>query len=305
VVADQQVAIVTGASSGFGRLITYALAADGYRVVGAFRGSHGGFDSQAEHLVDGFTAGGPEHLAGSVEPLRMDVSDAASVSRGIQDIHHRTGRIDVLVNAAGYGLLGPMECTPIAETTRLYQTNVFGTMMLCQAIAPLMRARGGGTIVNMGSDVGVRPNLFQSSYAATKFAVDGFSQVLRLELAPFGIKVALVVPGWYATEFGNSVVSTFTTSPYAEIYAELAAAWEIGVAAVEGPNPDPHEVMESVMAAVRSKAQHYRYIVGWNSDRIGDIDEAEVEHYQNRLRAYYRLDDLRFAPAAAETGARR
>lgn len=129
--------------------------------------------------------------------------------------------------------------------------------------------------------------------------------MLRPELASFGIKVEWVVSGWYAAEFGNAVVSTFRTPPWAEIYAELVAAWEAGVAAVEGPNPDLQEGMESVMAAVRSKAGHYRYIVGWNSDRNGDIDGAEVEHCQTRLRSYYRLDDLRFAPATAETGTRR
>lgn len=304
-VTDQPVAIVTVASSGLGRLITYALAADGYHVVGAFRGSHGGFDSEAHRLVDGLVADGPADLAGSVESLRMDVSDPAPVSRGIEDVHHRTGRINVLVNAAGYGLLGPMDCTPIPETTRLYQKNVFGTMMLRQVVAPLMRARGGGTIVNVGSDVVIRPNLLQSSYAATKFAVDGFSQVPQPELASFGVEVEWVVCGWYAAEFGNAVVSTFRTPPCAEIYAELIASWETGIAAVEGPNPDLQEGMESVVAAVRSKAEHYRYMVGWNSDRNGDRDEAEVEHCQTRLRSYYRFDDFRFAPATAETGARR
>lgn len=139
----------------------------------------------------------------------------------------------------------------------------------------------------------------------TTFAVDGFSQVLRPELASFGVKVDWVVSGRYAAEFGNAVVSTFRTPRWAEIYAELVAACEAGVAAVDGPNAQLQEVMESVMAAVQSKVEHYRYIVGWNSDRNGDSDGAEVEHCQTRLRSYYRLDDLRFAPATAETGARR
>ncbi len=295
-VHDQQVAVVTGASSGFGRLITYALAADGYQVFGGFRGTKCGFDVQAERLVGGFAPEGPAQGRGSVEPLRLDICDQTSVQQAIDEVDLRTGRIDVLVNTAGYGLLGPMETTPLAETKRLYETNVFGTMMMCQAVAPLMRRRRTGTILNVGSDVGLRPNFFQSSYAATKFAVDGFSQVLRLELAPFGIGVALIMPGWYGTAFGDSMVSTFDAPPYAEVYAPLLHAWEAGVNAVEGPNDQPAEVADLVRAAVTEKAGRYRYAVGWNHDRIGAVDQTEVDRYQKNLLSYYHLDKVTLGP---------
>ncbi len=110
---------------------------------------------------------------------------------------------------------------------------------MAQAVVPSMRAQGVGTILNVGSDVGVHANLYQSAYAASKAAVHGLSQVMRWELQMFGIKVAVIDPGWYATEFGESIVSTFGCPGASAHYDAQVAAWNSGVARVEGANEHP------------------------------------------------------------------
>ncbi len=100
-----------------------------------------------------------------------------------------------------------MECTTIEQARTVFEVNVLGTMRMAQAVVPTMRAQGGGFILNVGSDVGLHANFYQSVYAASKFAVHGLSQVMRWELQTFGIRVAVLDPGWYATEFGESIVS--------------------------------------------------------------------------------------------------
>lgn len=277
---DPAVVLVTGASSGFGRATATTAAAGGATVVGAYRGSRDGFEATAAQLA-----------AQGVDSVRLDVTEVASVAAAVNYVLERHGRIDALVNLAGYGLLGPMECTPLEQTKRLYETNVFGTMRMCQAVVPVMRVQRGGRIINIGSDVGYRANYFQSSYAASKFAVDGYSQSMRLELRSFGIAVSLVSPGWYDTEFGESVVTTFSAGEFAPLYAELIADWESGVGAVEGPNDDPQEVADSIIAVLRDPQPRYRIPVGWNPKRLGDVDVDAIDRFQTHLVDFYRLHD--------------
>lgn len=273
------VALVTGASTGFGRLIALALASRGYQVVGAFRGSRGGFDSQSTALRD----------AAQIDTVRIDVSSDDSVSRGVATVLERHGRIDVLVNCAGYGLLGPFESTTVEQARQVYETNVFGTMRVCAAVVPAMREQGSGFIVNVGSDVGVRANFFQSAYASSKAAVEGFTQVLRLELRPFGIRVAVLSPGWYSTEFGESVVATFESGAAAAVYAPLIAAWNQGVDRVEGPNDRPQEVADALIGLLATEEPPFRTPVGWNPVRMAGVSPDEIDVFQQRLLDYYGL----------------
>jgi len=283
VISTPRVALITGGSSGFGRLTALALARDGYQVVAAFRGSRGGFERQAAELQVA-SAGGT-----AVQSVQLDVTDDTSVARAVADVVDRLGHIDVLVNAAGYGLLGPMECTSIAQAQELFDTNVFGTMRMCKAVVPIMREQGSGYVLNFGSDVGLRPNFFQSGYASSKFAVDGDSQVLRLELRRFGIGVALVSPGWYSTEFGESAVTTFGTGDAAAVYADLVQEWNDGVARVEGPNDQPAEVAELVRRMLSQPDTPYRNPVGWNPERMAGVQHDEIDRYQKHLLDYYQL----------------
>lgn len=273
------VVLITGASSGFGRAAALTLASSGWHVIGAFRGSGKGFESAAHKLGQA-----------GVQCVRADVTNVDSVAAAVTDTVSRFGRIDAVINAAGYGLLGPMECTPMTETLKLYETNVFGTMRVCQAVLPILRAQGAGRIINIGSDVGLRANYFQSSYAASKFAIDGFSQSLRLEVRRFGVAVSLVSPGWYATEFGKSAVTTFQQGQYAPAYAELIADWERGVDAVEGPNNCPQQVADVLAGILAEPNPRFRYTVGWNSERMGPVDVGEIDQFQHHLIEYYQLD---------------
>ena len=286
--AQGRVALITGGGSGFGWRIAVSLAQRGDRAVAAFRGSDVGFTGAAQDLE-----GRSADLGAPVTCLRMDVTDDASVNAGVQDVLDRFGRIDILVNCAGYGVLGPMECTTVDQARQLFEVNVLGTMRMAQAVVPAMRAQGGGIILNFGSDVGVRANFYQSAYAASKFAVHGLTQVMRWELQMFGVKVAIIDPGWYGTEFGESIVSTFGASPMGPLYEAQVAAWNAGVAGVEGPNEDPQEVADLVLRVIDEPEPSFLNVAGWNPVRMAGVRPDEVDDYERRLFDYYGLEAFR------------
>ncbi len=294
--SDAKVALVTGANSGFGRLISIALAKREYRVLGAFRGTRDGFDSQAQRLA---VAAGENSVA--IESVRVDVTDDDSVGAGVREVVDRAGHIDLLINCAGFGLMGPFENTSIEQARGVFETNLFGTMRMAKAVVPVMREHGGGTILNFGSDIGVHANLFQSAYAPSKFAVEALSMVMRWELQQFGIRVAVISPGWYGTEFGESVVSTFETGPLAGLYAPLVAAWDAGVTAAEGPNLVPQQVADAVVQVLDLPELPFRTPVGWNPVRSEGINPRQIDDYERRLFAYYGLSAFR-GPWAGDSG---
>jgi NAD(P)-dependent dehydrogenase (short-subunit alcohol dehydrogenase family) len=286
--SDAKIALVTGANSGFGRLISIALAMEGYRIFGGFRGTRDGFDTQAR----GLAAAAAEHDV-TIESVRLDVTDDGSVGAAVREVVDRAERIDLLVNCAGFGLMGPFENTSIDQARRVLETNLFGTMRMAKAVVPVMREHGGGTILNFGSDIGVHANFFQSAYAPSKFAVEALSMVMRWELQQFGIRVAVISPGWYGTEFGESVVSTFEAGPQTALYAPLVAAWEAGVSAVEGPNMEPQQVADAVVRILKLPELPFRTPVGWNPVRSDGINPQQIDDYERRLFAYYRLASFR------------
>ena len=279
-----QVVLITGGSSGFGYVTALTLARRGYRVFAGFRGSRHGFDVESERLM------ARSATAGAVlETVRLDVTDDESVRAAVGEIDRRADGLDVLVNCAGYGLLGPLEATPVDLVRQLFETNVFGVIRVVQAVLPSMRRRGGGTILDFGSDVGLRANLFQAGYAASKFALEGLTQVLRWELQQFGIRVAMIEPGWYATEFGDSLVRTFEEGKTARLYEPLVSAWNDGVARVEGPNSNPQEVADLVVRVIEAPAPRFHNAAGWNPVRLGGVRLDEIDEYEEALFDYYGL----------------
>jgi NAD(P)-dependent dehydrogenase (short-subunit alcohol dehydrogenase family) len=180
--------LITGCSSGIGRALCEEFHARGHRVVATAR---------RIETLDALKSRGM-----GVEEL--DVTEDRQVSQVIAEVLHREGRIDILVNNAGYGLMGPMLDLPDSEVLMQFQTNEFGPLGLIRAVAPSMRARGGGLIVNIGSISGIVTTPFAGAYCASKASVHSISEALRMELAPFGIRVVTVQPGGIRSNFGNA-----------------------------------------------------------------------------------------------------
>jgi len=179
---EKRVAVVTGASSGIGQAIARRLAADGFRVFGASR------RAPAE------TEGGVEHVA-------IDVGDDASVREGVTKIVRDAGRIDVLVNNAGYLCAGAIEEVSLDEAKAQFETNYFGVVRMSIAVLPGMREQGRGHMISVTSLAGLVPVPFWGQYNASKFAVEGLMETLRHEVRPFGIQIAMVEPGYIKTAF--------------------------------------------------------------------------------------------------------
>ncbi len=191
----------------------------------------------------------------------MDVTDDASVAAGVAEVLEVAGRIDVVVNNAGYGLAGAVEDCDLDEVRRQFDTNVFGVLRVCRAVLPQMRARGEGLIVNVGSLGGLFGLPFQGIYCGTKFALEGISEALRHEVAPLGVKVTVVEPGDIATGFTGSRVrarAADDTSPYAERFAKALAIIE----ADERGGPPAELVATLIVGLVTKRSPRQRYAVG-------------------------------------------
>ena len=198
------VALVTGASSGIGEDTARKLQALGYIVYGAARRTD---------RLQALTADG-------IRPLAMDVTDDASMSAGVNRILEETGRIDVLVNNAGYGSYGAIEDVPIDEARRQFEVNVFGLGRLTQLITPHMRTQGSGTIINISSMGGKLTTPLGGWYHATKYAVEALSDALRMELRPFGIDVVVVEPGGIRTEWASIAADHLEATAEGSAYAD-------------------------------------------------------------------------------------
>lgn len=206
-----RIALVTGCSSGIGRALTQALVQAGYTVYAGAR--------KPEALAE---LAGPQ-----VRPLRLDVNNADDIRAAIAQIDNQAGRLDLLVNNAGYGAMGPLAEMPLAEVEAQFATNLFAPLALIQAAFPLMRRQGRGTIVNIGSVSGILPTPFSGAYCASKAALHTLSDVLRMELAPFGIGVITVQPGAIASEFGNTASQRLADTLQGEQSAYGAVAGDI------------------------------------------------------------------------------
>ncbi|HSF38086.1 MAG TPA: oxidoreductase [Nocardioides sp.] len=242
------VALVTGGSSGIGESTARALLAKGITVYAVAR--------RVDRMASLSELG--------VHTFAMDVTDDASMVAGIDRIVEEQGRIDVLVNNAGYGSYGAVEDVPIDEARRQFEVNVFGLARLVQLVTPHMRAQRSGRIINISSIGGKFYEPFGAWYHATKFAVEGFSDSLRMELRPFGIQVVLIEPGPIRTEWNeiarDSLLERSGDGPYAS-YARQAHAV---MARFDEPSraSTPEEVADKIVKAALAKRPAARYPVG-------------------------------------------
>jgi NAD(P)-dependent dehydrogenase (short-subunit alcohol dehydrogenase family) len=182
----EKVVLITGASSGIGRETAKLFQAKNWKVAATMRSPEN--DEELGKIVD-------------LSVMRMDVTDVDSIRSAVKETLNGFGRIDAVVNNAGYGLLGPFEAASIEQIDRQFQTNLFGMMNVCRGIIPYFREQKRGTIVNISSLGGRAALPFSSVYSATKFAVEGFSESLYYELEPFNIRVRIIEPGPIKTDF--------------------------------------------------------------------------------------------------------
>jgi len=243
-----KVALVTGASSGIGESIAVHLAESGWTVHAVAR--------RVERMA-GLAARG-------VDTFAMDVTDDASMVAGVDRILSEHGQIDALVNNAGYGSYGPVEHVPIGEARRQFEVNVFGLARLTQLVTPHMRTRRRGRIVNISSIGGKVYEPLGAWYHATKFAVEGFSDSLRLELAPFGIDVVIVEPGPIVSEWNAIARQSMVERSVGTVYEDLARRMAVRFERVDTPrmSSGPEAVAEKVLKALEAANPAARYPAG-------------------------------------------
>lgn len=266
-IKGKKTALVTGASSGMGKAIAKRLIQDGYQVYAAAR--------SVDKMADLAQLG--------AQPMRMDVSKDEEIVACVNAILAQTGGVDVLVNNAGFGLYGPVEEIGIDEARYQFEVNVFGAARLTQLLLPSMRAKRSGHIVNITSMGGKMYSLLGAWYHATKHALEGWSDCLRLEVVEFGIKVVIVEPGVIETGFGDgateSIVKRSANGPYGRLVQMVAKS--IRQTYGHGTGSDPGVIADVVSKAVASNKPRTRYAAGkfakmligmraWLGDRMFD-----------------------------------
>jgi NAD(P)-dependent dehydrogenase (short-subunit alcohol dehydrogenase family) len=239
---------VTGCSTGFGRELAKLLLDAGYRVVVTARDG-----AKVADLAAAFP--------GSALPLSLDVDQPAQIAAASQAALDRFGRIDVLVNNAGYGYLAAVEEGEDADIRAMFETNVFGLAALCRAVLPTMRAQKSGVIVNISSMGGVVGFPGIGYYNATKFAVEGLSEAMAKELAPLGVKVLIVEPGPFRTNWAGASLKTPKNA--IDAYAETAIARRKATQAYSGTQAgDPARAARAILAAVESPDSPLHLVLG-------------------------------------------
>jgi NADP-dependent 3-hydroxy acid dehydrogenase YdfG len=238
-----QTVLVTGASSGIGRATVQRLAASGYQVFATAR--------RIDRL---------EQLrAVNVEPLYLDITAADSITFVLQHIIEQTGRLDVLINNAGYALYGVLEEVSPMDARRQFDVNVFGMMQLTQAVLPIMRQQHGGTIINLSSVAGKIATPMAGWYCASKHAVEALSDALRMEVAPLGIKVILIEPGSIKTEFGDIALNELSKASQIDAYKRMATAFNNRIQQAYRTAPGPEIVAETIHKALQAHHPNPRY----------------------------------------------
>ena len=275
------VVLITGASSGLGRACAIHLAQRGYHVIGTTRGSPS--EIQAELRQE---AGEPELL----DVIGLDVNVRETVDRAVNDIVDHTGRIDAVVNCAGFGIAGSIEDTADDEAKAIFETNFFGTLRVCRAALPIMRRQRSGTIVNVSS-IGGRMGLpFVGLYSATKYAVEGLTEALRIEARRFGVRAVLIEPGDFCTGFTDRRVRVRRSAENDSYAAAFARALAI-VEHDERNGASPESIARLVERILRTSAPRVRYTAGAAFQRLaaGLKRILPSRLFEWGLMKYYRL----------------
>jgi NAD(P)-dependent dehydrogenase (short-subunit alcohol dehydrogenase family) len=276
---NKAVAIVTGSSSGIGYETSLLLARNGFFTYATMRNPD---KSNKIHNLK-------QNEKLPLEVLKLDVTDDKSVKEAIERIVNERGTVDVLVNNAGYALLGPLEELSLQEIKEQFETNVFGAIRVIKEVLPIMRKQLHGTIVNISSVAGRIGFPLTSAYVSSKFALEGLSESMTYEVEQFGIKVILIEPGVVKTNFdrnikmGTGVFTNASNSRYAEITAKRIAGFK---PRFENGLP-PIEVAKVILGAISSTPKDIptesRYLVGEDAFKLTEIRKVKSDKEFRRL----------------------
>ena len=261
----EKVALVTGSSSGIGLETVLALARDGYETYASMR--------DVEKSAELEYAAKKENL--KIKIIELDVDKEESIVSSIKKISSESGRLDVLVNNAGYGQFGCTEDITLDDFRKQFDTNFFSIVRIIQEVSPIMRNQKSGTIVNISSVVGKIGLPGSPAYISTKFALEGFSECLRYELGQFGIKTTLIEPGVIKTNFFNSMkIPESKTDPK---YKELTDHILAGLKMMAEMGTPPSQVADVIVKAINSNEILPRYIVGTDAAMFIEAKQSKTD----------------------------
>ncbi len=243
----EKVVLITGASSGIGKEAALYFAARGWDVAATMR--------NPEKRKTGL-----ENIEG-IEITHLDVTDHESVKKSVASAAAKYGKIDAVVNNAGYAVNGPFEASSREDAKKQFDTNVTGLMDVCREVIPVFRKQKEGVIINISSMAGKVGFPLYSLYNSTKFAVEGFSEVLHHELKPFGIKVRLIEPGIIHTDFYGRSMSK-VSKPGIDVYDEATGRIEKAMQSIMKMGSKPETVAKVIYKAAVSKGNRLRYTAG-------------------------------------------
>ncbi len=267
----EKVALVTGVSSGIGRATATLLSGRGFRVFGTMRRP-----SETNERL------------GDMELLRLDVRDEDSVRSCVGTVLDEAGRIDALVNNAGYTLMGSLEETSIEEVKQVFETNFFGVLRMSQAVLPIMREQKSGRIANISSVLGFLPAPYMGIYAASKHALEGYSESLDHEVRQFGIRVSLIEPEFTRTSLGqNAQQAGQLLGTYASERNRALDAIRESIA----DGDDPVTVASVILEALTSRSPRLRYPAGREAKFLSRLRKfAPTRLLDKGLRKQFRLE---------------
>jgi NAD(P)-dependent dehydrogenase (short-subunit alcohol dehydrogenase family) len=265
------VALVTGASSGIGKAAALALAQAGFEVIGTSR--------NASRVAD----------RDGVTFLDLDVASDESVTAAVQRVIERYGRLDVMVNNAGIGSSGAVEETSLAQDQSVFDVNVLGVIRMTKAVLPHMRAQGRGRIINVSSILGFIPQPFMAVYAASKHAVEGYSESLDHEVREHGVRALLVEPAVTKTGFEAARNSMQPATPL-QAYAEQRHHADDAMTAAINNGDDPATVARAIVAAATDPKPKLRYTPGSRARQISTLRRiAPSRAFDSQIRKFNRL----------------
>lgn len=239
--------LITGSSTGFGRLTAKKFQAEGWNVIATMRSPEK--ETELNHLEN-------------VLVSRLDVIDKASIEASIKEGIEKFGSIDALVNNAGYGTVGPLEAASEAEVRKQFEVNFFGLIEVTKAVLPQMRSQKSGIIINISSIGGRVTFPYFSLYHASKFAVEGLTESMQYEVNPFGIRMKIVEPGGFKTDFATRSLNIFDMSQTPEYQEHIGKFTEAMQARMGGNEQDPAEVANMIFTATTDGEDRLRYLVG-------------------------------------------